>query len=274
MRSSCPPKSALFLPPAAISACVFGAVLRDTRGADLSAEDRVSHFPASPLVAVTYTLQGAIRVLAPADMVTADPVPPCWVVGPTADPVSSVCDTEVCAITVSFYPDAWAMLGGSAAYDCVPKTLEQALAQLNEDRDPQDSWDRFCAALETVWTKQRDEKTRATRGVSDWVRSVLTRAAMSSAGQSLRSYERRLKRSSGHTQRSLMFYANVENLYKVARENADQPLSDIALAAGYSDQSHMGRALRRATGFSPAQLNHAIETEEAFWCYRLLGERF
>ena len=97
---------------------------------------------------------------------------------------------------------------------------------------------------------------------------------MSSAGQSLRSYERRLKRSSGHTQRALMFYANVENLHKVARENADQPLSDIALAAGYSDQSHMGRALRRATGFSPAQLNHAIETEEAFWCYRLLGERF
>lgn len=253
---------------------MFGAVFRDTRGADLSAEDRVSHFPASPLVAVTYTLQGAIRVLAPADLVTANPVPQCWVIGPTADPVSSVCDTEVCAITVSFYPDAWVMLGGSAAYDSVPKTLKLALVELNEDRDPQDSWDRFCVALDPIWTERRQEKMGATQGVSDWVQSVMTCAAMSSAGQSLRSFERRLKRSSGHTQRTLMFYANVENLYKVARTHADQPLSDIALAAGYSDQSHMGRALRRATGFSPAQLNHAIETEEAFLCYRLLGERF
>ena len=43
---------------------------------------------------------------------------------------------------------------------------------------------------------------------------------------------------------------------------------------GFADQSHMGRAVRRATGFSPARLNRMIESEESFWCYRLLGQRF
>jgi hypothetical protein len=36
----------------------------------------------------------------------------------------------------------------------------------------------------------------------------------------------------------------------------------------------MGRAVKRATGFSPGQINRLIATEEPFWCYRLLGERF
>ena len=50
--------------------------------------------------------------------------------------------------------------------------------------------------------------------------------------------------------------------------------AQIALDAHFSDQSHMGRAVKRATGFSPAHLNTLTETNEAFWCYRLLGERF
>ena len=60
----------------------------------------------------------------------------------------------------------------------------------------------------------------------------------------------------------------------LAVHNADTDLASLATDAGYSDQSHMGRAVRGATGFSPAQLNRHIETEEAFWCYRLIGERF
>ncbi len=63
-------------------------------------------------------------------------------------------------------------------------------------------------------------------------------------------------------------------LRHVAQNSAGGPLSEIAIDAGYADQSHMGRAVRRATGFSPARLNRAIENEEAFWCYRLFGERF
>ena len=36
-------------------------------------------------------------------------------------------------------------------------------------------------------------------------------------------------------------------------EDTDRPLSEVALRAGYSDQSHLTRALRRATGLTPAR---------------------
>ena len=38
----------------------------------------------------------------------------------------------------------------------------------------------------------------------------------------------------------------------------DQPLADIALAAGFSDQSHFGKAFKLATGFSPKQYRRLL----------------
>ena len=35
-----------------------------------------------------------------------------------------------------------------------------------------------------------------------------------------------------------------------------QPLGDVALQAGFANQSHMGRCVRRATGLSPSDLRH------------------
>ena len=79
---------------------------------------------------------------------------------------------------------------------------------------------------------------------------------------------------SGHTRRSLDFYSAFEKLHEISRRHSESSLADIAYASGYADQSHMGRVVRRATRFTPARLNRAIQTEEPFWCYRLLGERF
>ena len=102
----------------------------------------------------------------------------------------------------------------------------------------------------------------------------MSRAARSGRGNSLRTFDRHLKRLSGQTRRSLDFYTTFEGLHRIAVTEATGTPADIAALAGYADQSHMGRSVRRATGFSPAALNHAIRTEEAFWCYRLLGQRF
>lgn len=90
----------------------------------------------------------------------------------------------------------------------------------------------------------------------------------------MRATERRLRRWSGQNQQSLEFYARFEKLHQLSVAEKGASLAEIAHDAGFSDQSHMGRTVRRATGYSPAKLNHLIETEEAFWCYRLLGERF
>jgi AraC-like DNA-binding protein len=51
-------------------------------------------------------------------------------------------------------------------------------------------------------------------------------------------------------------------------------LAQLAADAGFADQSHMTRHVRRETGFTPEQLRELIETDETFWCYRLVAERF
>jgi len=46
----------------------------------------------------------------------------------------------------------------------------------------------------------------------------------------------------------------------------------LALDTGYSDQSHLVRQTKRATGFTPADLRQRIRTERPFWVYRLMGQ--
>ena len=272
------PVSRLFLPPPQLSGCVFAAVYRDTRGAGLCDADRVSHFPASPLVSVTRVNCGELRLLSAGgerpERKGARPLPPLFVMGPQDAPISSWAPSDITALSVGIYYDAWRLLGGDAAFSRIPENLADALDRHASAPDPETGWDAFCDALGKAWAQKRPPSWHDATGIADWARAVVTRAALSGAGRSLRSIERRIKRSGGQTRRTLDFYSAFENLQRFTQRNAGRPLAEIAAETGYADQSHMGRAVRRATGFSPARLNRAIETEEAFWCYRLLGERF
>lgn len=263
--------SKLFVAPASLASCMFAVIYRDTRGADLSAHDRTNYFPASPLVSVTKVLSGALHIETNEGPRKAAPL---FAMGPQQSPTVSWSPDAVTALTVGFYHDAWIKLGGNERYDSVPEHITGALSAFAEELNPESAWDLFCARLVKPWAAQRSEAQGGHSGISDWVQYALAKAALSGPGQSLRSVERRLKRSSGQSKRALEFYTSVEHLHRVALENSGASLAEIAYDAGFADQSHMGRVLRRATGFSPARLNHAIKTEEPFWCYRLLGERF
>lgn len=272
------PVSRLFLPPPALSGCVFAAVYRDTRGARLCDADRVNHFPASPLVSATRVSCGELRLLPAGRDWSAGkdtrPLPSLFVMGPQDAPVSSWAPADVTAVSVGIYHDAWLLLGGDADFARAPACLVDALDRHAAAQDPETGWRVFCHALSAVWSQRRPSSWHDATGIADWARAVVTRAALSGTGRSLRSVERRIKRTGGQTRRALDFYSAFENLQRFTQRNAGRTLADIAAETGYTDQSHMGRAVRRATGFSPARLNRAIETEEAFWCYRLLGERF
>lgn len=52
------PLAELIMPPASLSACIFSYVLRDTRGVNLSKVARLNRFPASPLCAITWVIEG------------------------------------------------------------------------------------------------------------------------------------------------------------------------------------------------------------------------
>lgn len=238
----------------------------------MSPSDRVNHFPASPLVSVSLIDCGELRFLP--EQGDAAALPRLFAFGPTDHPVSSWAPGPVVALTVGIYHDAWLRLGGDREYSCLPLGLVKAFDQFAQHTTPETGWDAFCETLDPIWARQRTQTGKGIHGIADWTQAVVTRAALSGPGQSLRSIERRLKRFSGQTRRALDFYSSLENLQKVSYQNPNARLADVAIDAGYSDQSHMGRAVRRATGFSPAYINRAISTEEAFWCYRLLGERF
>ncbi len=200
------------------------------------------------------------------------PLPRTFANPPCNQPTVSWSTGPVLAISLGIYPDAWSILAERCDFVAM---LERAF---EPDEDALKNWERFCAALEVAWHEAQKNAAHpypsAVRTITDWARSLIARAALGGPGRGVRSIERRLRRWSGHTQQSLAFYAGFENLHRIAVRTKEAPLAEIAVAAGYSDQSHMGRVVRRATGFSPARLNHLIATEEAFWCYRLLGERF
>jgi AraC-like DNA-binding protein len=257
------------------------AIVRDTREVELGAEDRLNYFPASPLVALTVVLQGQLRVSFKicdlATLRTKDVQPKVSVTPPQAVPTQSWSDGPIHAITVGFYTDAWSQLGGDIGTNMLPKPLEQASTQLVGANNIVTAWEDFCVALQPIWTQARHmnraPQWAGSHRITDWTRHLLMRAALSSAGQSARSFERRMKYWTGQSKQSLSAYSQMEELLRLRTNEPDAALAAIAADAQFSDQSHMGRAVKKNTGFSPGRLNRLIETNEAFWCYRLLGDR-
>ena len=272
------PISKLFMPPPALAGCILAGVFRDTRGANLPDADRTNNFPATPLVTVTLVQQGTIHLIPPGKEWRAarsmPALPGKFVMRPQGTPVSSWAQGDVVALTLGVYPDAWLSLGGDHTGSELPRIFEEAMDQFARAPEPTAGWRGLCEKLEVTWSRNRQPTWHRATSLTDWAKAVATRAALSGSGRGVRSIERRFKRYTGHTRSTLEFFAAFEQLHEKSLEKAGSPLAEIAIDAGYSDQSHMGRVIRRATGFSPARLNKAIETEEAFWCYRLLGERF
>lgn len=276
------PRSALLLAPAHLSSCVFAAILRDTRGGALGDAARFNHFPASPLVSLTYVIAGSLHMVPTggslAQARAAPALPPLSVTPPQQGPVTSWSPGPVAVVTVGFYPEAWRVLEQGGATQGILRGLETAFGGLRQGDDFAPFWSEFADNTGSNWHKARRAGGLAdwagSARLADWSRALVARAAVAGPGRSLRAFERRLRRWSQHSRQSLKFFSDVENLHQLSLDRADPSLAALAQEAGYADQSHMGRAVRRATGFSPARLNRLIETEEAFWCYRLLGERF
>lgn len=274
--------SKLLLPPRGLASCLSAGIYRDTRGTDLDTEDRLNFFPASPLVTLTIVMSGQLHaranVCGPEELKTVPPLPALSVMPPQTTPLSSWSPGPVAALTLGFFPDAWSALGGSLAAPSIPQVLQHELDVLETSRTVGDLWEHLCALLLPLWRDARHRTATphwpGSDSIADWGRQVITAAALSGPGRSLRAAERRLRRWTGHSRQTVSFFAKIENLHALSVALPDAPMAEIAAEANYSDQSHMGREVRRATGFSPARLNALIATRESFWCYRLLGERF
>jgi AraC-like DNA-binding protein len=86
--------------------------------------------------------------------------------------------------------------------------------------------------------------------------------------------QRRVRDWTGQSYRDLQLFIRAEEAFLrhlEARDSRSPDLAAVAADAGFADQSHMGREIRRVTGLSPVRLGERLQKDEAFWYYRLMA---
>ena len=90
----------------------------------------------------------------------------------------------------------------------------------------------------------------------------------------MRQMERRIRVWTGQSMRSLYSDARAEIAFFLAMDEAetrDGQIDWIRVAdeAGFTDQSHFCREVRRRTGCTPNELKRRVQEDESFWIYRI-----
>jgi AraC-like DNA-binding protein len=280
----------LWLPRLALAGCVRAALLRNTIGVELSEAQRYNHFPASPLVSLSWWFTGSSDLLdAGFPASPHSPRQPCegrFVIGgPYTRPGITHNRGPVHAMMLLMQPDALHALTGIDPQAHVNRISDASLAlpanwlaMCEAVQHASDDDSRFAlieAFLLPLWSalKNKPGGTENTRSnYADWAQGLALRAATSSTGRSLRQVERRIKQWAGLPLRELRALSRAEKAFfqtLMAAEEGPVNWAAVAEEGGYADQSHLCRESRRVTGFSPQQLRLRIETDESFWAYRI-----
>ncbi len=276
------PGARLHYPHRNLAACIHVGVERDTRGVTLQDEQRLNFYPASPLAVISWIFHGRLQMVSmPSDgapPVLSEALPKLVFSGPSRLPPVSWSAGAVHAISIGLYPDALSALGVQArdymdavlpVEDVLPEAVCRTLEQVQEGEG--ELFQRVECALASVF--ESASYSGSAMSMNQWLTHLRTRLACSRAGIGLRQMQRQIKRWAGQSHRDLELYVRAERAFALVQSHDAPVWSDIALQAGYSDQSHFGREVKRVSGFAPAQLARRMQVDEAFWMYRLLGER-
>ncbi|CAB1369930.1 helix-turn-helix domain-containing protein [Denitratisoma oestradiolicum] len=275
----------MHIPSPALGACMLAGVERDTRGCVLNDAERFNYYPATPMAVISWIFEGALHVVeerGASPRPTLGPALPRLVFsGPQRRPSVSWSPGAVHALSVGFYPEALCRLICQPMETYLDQHLPleavaslpllQACQSIIDARDD-DPFAMLEAYFQPLWC----EPGRASPApyLGDWVRSLATRAAHSTAGRSLRQLQRRVRDWTGQSYRDLQLFTRVEEafIHRIGAHVSSAPdLAAIAADAGFADQSHMGREIRRVTGLSPARFGECLTNDEAFWYYRLIA---
>lgn len=284
-----PTSARLYLPRPALGDCVYMAVERDTRGRSLTDAERFNHYPATPLPMVSWIFEGELHMVVDAVSDSAPPVlsPALARVvfsGPHRRPSASWSPGPVHALSVAFHPDALSRLLGISLEPYLDQIvpLQQLVDGALLDKflqvglaDARDPFHRLEEALQPMWQGAQGGQTLPT--LRGWVQSLAVRAAFSKPGAGLRQAQRRFKEWTGQSHRDLNLYVRTEQAMVRATAQAHArgtvpDLATVAAEAGFADQSHLGRDVRRVTGIPPRRLGELMRSHESFWFYRVLSE--
>ena len=282
------PHARLHLAPTGLHGAVVAMLCRDTRGFELSDAQRLTHFPASPMVSLTW-FQGvdAGRIEQTEN-------------GPEWRPFNSAI---VLSGSHSYPTTCWAKTGGRVGMICFEADAARALFKINlsfiQDTivdarkflgstwwtllDELLASDNDAAALATLQCHLAPH-WRAVSGASPilpslreagryWVNRLAWQAHEWRRSHSPRHVERRIKAYSGRSLREWQSLVKTESLFFSARARfeAGEALdwATIAHDEGFADQAHLSRAVKRSTGFSPNEFARRFAEDESFWLYRL-----
>lgn len=282
------PHARLYLPSPALQGAVVAVICRDTRGFALSDAQRLTHFPASSLVCLSWyqgldaglverTADGhRWRAFGTNVTLSGSQSQPTTSWSPTtgrggmvclsADAARSLFDLDLSTIHDRF-TCAWERLGDAW------RPLLQAL--LDADND--------MAALATLedhlappWRAlRRDDSIASTlrRAGRHWVDRLAWQAHEWRRSQSPRQVERRIKSYTGRSLREWQTLVRTEGAFFGARDRYEDGQSpdwaSLALDEGFADQAHFNRAAKRTTGFAPGEFMQRYIEDESFWMYRL-----
>ena len=278
------PHSEFMHPRPDMAQCILGAFVRDTRGCGLPAEQRFNHFASVPLCGFSLMFEGSARIVSRGEPWASEPMSRALFSGPQSQPTKSWNDGDIYGMIIVFYPDALTALLGvsmeafsdkSVPLGHVPEgPVRDILASAIHADDASKAFDMIQNGLSPLWQDVRPEQSGFGRMIGDWSRSLMVNAALSGPGRSLQQVQRRVKAATGSPLKRLQTYTKAEEAFVLALKDSSDDLAGIAADAGYSDQSHMGRHVRAQTGFTPAELMRGFKSDEAFWSYRLMGERY
>lgn len=278
----------LYLGPPSLQGAVAAVICRDIRGAGLSDAQRLTHFPASPLVCLSCFQDFGVGLIErSAQGVRWQPFSaPVMLSGSQSRPVVS-----------------WARNAGRGVVVCLPVDAARLLFGI----DPGAVHDRFVPAhevLDTVWWPWLDAlqgaaddaatlavlerhlvpRWQAVQGHAEplgalrrlgrhWLERMAWQAHQWRRTHSPRQVERRIKAASGRSLREWQSLVRTEGVFFSARERyaAGLPVdwAGIAQEEGFADQAHLIRATKRITGFSPGEFTQRFVADESFWLYRL-----
>ncbi|MGQ5719922.1 helix-turn-helix domain-containing protein [Pseudochrobactrum asaccharolyticum] len=236
------------------------AVERDTRDVHLCDADRFNYYPATPFPSITWILDGHLQ------MVKSD-----------GDETSPKLGAPLAGV---FYPEALVKLFGLTIRQYIGSVLplKEVLAQGERDQlstmtydDGFKPFEQIQQLLRSLWN---NVPVQQTQDVRSWLKQLVAETSSKTGMIGQRTMQRLVKNWTGQSLRDLQLYARVENAMSYGAEILDDEglnLAAIAAQTGFSDQSHLGREVRRVTGLSPARLNELIKHDEAFWMYRLLA---
>jgi AraC-like DNA-binding protein len=269
------PHARLHLAPPALQGALVAIACRDTRGFVLSDAQRLSHFPASPLVCLSWFVEHE------AGLVECDNDGRLW--RPFGSPI--VISGSQSRPTTSWAPATRALFGLdlAAVHDrfidartLLGDTWQPLLAALldaDNDAAALAALERHLAPRWLALQGGASALSSLRQAGRHWVGRLALQARQWGNTHSPRQVERRIKAFSGRSLREWQALVRTESVFFRARERLDagEPFdwATLALDEGFADQAHLSRAVKRIAGFAPREFALRFAEDESFWMYRL-----